>query len=174
MSEVCDWLKSGKYEKCVISRPSVGMGNTLGLLPGTLQEKYEPYLLPLIDVITMRYGRGWYDTALRNGKIELVPLEYIRGRSFNCVVVVDEAQNCTPDEIYTILTRVGEGGKLILIGDPTQTDLKGKTGIEWLAEFIKDNPDLSDHIKLVEATSDDIVRSGLCKTIVKAKERSLK
>lgn len=173
MSEVSDWLKKGLYDKCVISRPNISMGSSLGLLPGTISEKYEPYLLPLIDVMSNRYGRGWYDTAVKNGQIELLPLEYVRGRSFNCVVVVDEAQNCKPDEVYTILTRVGEGAKLIMIGDRTQHDLKGETGIQWLCKFVEEHSELSEHIKVIKATSDDIVRSGLCKTMVKAKERSL-
>lgn len=171
MSECTDWMKKGYYNKMVISRPSVGMGNTLGLLPGSMREKYEPYLLPMIDVICERYGRGYYENSVSAGAIELVPLEYIRGRSFKGIVVVDEAQNVTPDEMYTIITRLAEGSKLIIIGDPTQNDLKRGNGIDWLKSFVNDNPELKDEICVVEATSDDIVRSGLCKAVVKAKER---
>ena len=170
MSEVADWLKRGLYSKCVISRPAVGMGNTLGLLPGDLRAKYEPYLLPLVDVMYGRYGKGWYETSISTGLIEFAPLEYVRGRSFDCVVVLEEAQNCTPDDVYTMLTRVSSGGKLIMIGDPTQNDLKGQNGIDWLVEFVNRNTELQQHIKVITATSDDIVRSGLCKAVVKAKE----
>ncbi len=172
MSEVTDWLKRGAYDKIILSRPHVGMGNTGGLLPGSVHEKYEPYMLPLVDVISSRYGKGFYESCLHNGTIEIQPLEYIRGRSFNDVVVLDESQNVTPSQMYTILTRIGESGRLIILGDPTQNDLKGENGLTWLSNFMFDNPELGDHIGIVEATSDEIVRSGLCKTIVKAKERS--
>ncbi len=172
MSEVSDWLKKGLYDKVMLSRPAVGMGNTIGLLKGDLRDKYTPYLLPLIDVIRQRYGAGFYENCMNNGTMEMVPLEYIRGRNIDQVAIVDEFQNCNPDEAYTMITRIAEGGKLILIGDATQNDLRGKNAMDWLPEFLKQNPELHDHIALVEATSDDIVRGGLCKMMVKAKERS--
>lgn len=170
MSEVTDWLKKGYIDKIIFCRPSVGMGTTLGLLPGDMRQKYEPFLLPLVDVVCERYGRGFYESCLANGTIEFQPLEYIRGRSFNCVVVLEEAQNTKPDEMYTVLTRVGEGGKLICIGDATQTDIRGENGIQWLEGFVQRHS-LDSMVGVVKATSDDIVRSGLCKTIVKAKEK---
>lgn len=172
MSEVTDWLKKGLYDKVLLSRPSVGMGNTIGLLKGGITEKYTPYLLPLIDVTVERYGRGFYENCLNNGTIEMCPLEYIRGRNIKDVAVVDEFQNCTPDEAYTMITRISESGKLILIGDPTQNDLRGKNALQWLPTFLNENPELREHIAIIEATSDDIERGGLCKVMVKAKERS--
>lgn len=173
MSEVTDWLKKGYYDTCYLTRPAVGMGNTVGLLKGGLREKYEPYLLPLIDVITQRYGNGFYETSLSNGTIQFALLEYIRGRSIDQVVVLEESQNVRPDEMYTMLTRIAEGGKLICIGDRTQHDIKGKNGIEWLVEFVEKNPELQEYVEVIKATSDDIVRGGLCKTVVKAKERDM-
>lgn len=170
MATCTDFLKKGIYNKISISRPSVGMGSTLGLIPGDLRQKYELYLLPLVDVIVRRYGRGFYESSLGNGSIELIPLEYIRGRSLNDLVILDESQNVTPEEMYTILTRIEEGGKLIIIGDPTQTDLRGENGLDWLCDFVEQNPELNKNIEVIKATSDDIVRSGLCKTVVKAKE----
>lgn len=174
MSEVCDWLKKGEYEKCFLTRPAVGMGNTVGLLKGGLREKYEPYLLPLIDVISQRYGKGFYESSLNNGTIEFALLEYIRGRSIDQVVVLEECQNTKPDEMYTMLTRLADGGKLICIGDRTQNDIRGQNGIEWLVDFVDKNPELEEFIEVIRATSDDIVRGGLCKTVVKAKERQMK
>jgi len=171
MGVVTDWLKKGIYDKVILTRPSVGMGKTLGLLPGDLADKFTPYLLPLIDAIKGRYGEGFYNNSLSNGTIEFSPLEYIRGRSFSEVVVLDEAQNVTPSEMYTILTRIEEEGKLIIIGDPTQNDLRGENGIEWLNRFVNTNPELRQDIKIVTASSDDIVRSGLCKKMVKCKEK---
>ena len=173
MSTVTDWLKKGTYNKLLISRPSIGMGKTLGLVPGDLRQKYELYLLPMIDVIKQRYGHGFYESSVGNGTIELAPLEYIRGRSIDELVVLDESQNCLPEEMYTMITRVAEGGKLIILGDPTQRDLKGEDGITWLKGFVERHK-LYEHFAFIEASSDDIVRSGLCKDIVKAREWDVK
>jgi len=172
-TEVTDWLKKGEYDKVILSRPSVGMGKTLGLLPGYLEEKFTPYLLPLITVIKDRYGSGFYESSLSNGVIEFAPLEYIRGRNIDSVLVLDEAQNTTPEEMFTILTRIEENGKLIILGDPNQNDLRGENGIQWLKLFVKNNPELLEYIQIVTATSDDIVRGGLCKKVVKAKEKQV-
>lgn len=173
MSEVSDWLKKGFYHKVMLSRPAVGMGNTLGMLKGGMREKYEPFLLPLVDVLCERYGRGFYESSLENGTIEYCPLEYVRGRNFKCVTICDEFQNVLPSEAYTLLTRVAEGGKLICIGDSTQNDLKGRTGLQWLEKFVSDH-DLQDYVGVVKATSDDIVRSDLCMFAVKAMEKDRK
>lgn len=172
MSEATDWLKKGIIDKITFCRPAVGMGNTLGLLKGGMREKYEPYLLPLIDVVRKRYGYNFYENCINNGTIELLPLEYARGRSIDHLLVVEECQNTSPDEIYTMITRIEETGKLVLIGDPSQNDLKGENSLQWLPKFIEDNPELKEFIKVIEATSDDIERSGLCKAMVKAKEKS--
>ena len=172
MSEVSDTIKKGTYHKMFLSRPAVGMGPTIGLLKGGMREKFEPYLLPLIDVLCTRYGRGFYESSLENGVIEYCPLEYIRGRNLNSVAIVDEFQNVTPKDAYTLITRVAEGGKLILIGDSTQNDLKGKTGLQWLREFIERHS-LQDYFEFITATSDDIVRSDICAASVKAREKDV-
>lgn len=171
MSEVSDWLKKGIYHKITLARPNVSMGKSLGSLPGELRQKYEPLLLPLLNVIKKRYGVGFYENALGNGTIELLPLEYARGISISDILIVDEIQGCTPEEVYTLITRMEDGGKLILLGDPTQSDIRGENAMEWLPKFVARNPELKDHIAVIEATSDDIVRGGLCKKMVKAKER---
>ncbi len=173
MSEVSDWLKSGKIDRIIMSRASVGMGNTLGMLKGGMRDKFEPYLLAMVDVLTARYGAGFYETALNNKRIEFVPLEYVRGRSFeNSVVIIDEFQLVKPDEAYTILTRLGEESKLICLGDRTQNDLHGQTGIEWMIDF-SERHDLDEYVSIVQGTSDDIVRSGFCKAMVKAREKDI-
>lgn len=174
MSTVSDWLKSGKIKKIVLSRPSVGMGNSLGLLPGDIKEKFSPYLAALIDVLVKRYGNGYYETQLSNKNIEFVPLEYIRGRSFeDSVVIIDEAQNTSENDAYTIMTRLGDNCKMFFLGDRTQNDMRGRTtGLEWAIEFI-DRHNLYDFAEVVEGNSDDIVRSPICKAIVKAREQDL-
>lgn len=170
MSNVIDWLKSGKIEKIVLSRPSVGMGRSLGLLPGTMRDKFEPFLMPLIDVIRTRYGKGFYECQLGNGNIEFVPLEYLRGRSFeNCVVIIDEFQNTKPDEAYSVMTRLCESSQLFCLGDSEQHDVEGDNGLDWAIDFIERH-NLQKFASVVEGSSDDIVRSGFCKAIVKAME----
>ena len=169
-STVIDALKAGTIQKIILSRPSVGMGNSLGLLPGGLREKYEPYLMPIIDVIKQRYGNGFYECQLGNGNIEFVPLEYLRGRSFNdAIVIVDEFQNTKPDEAYSIMTRLGETSQLFCMGDTAQHDMRGESGLDWATNFI-DKHDLYEFAELVDGDSDDIVRSGFCKAVVKAME----
>lgn len=173
MTTISDQLRNGQIEKIYLSRPSVGMGKSLGLLPGSLRDKFEPYLMPLVEVMVKRHGAAWYETALGNKQIEFVPLEYLRGRSFeNAFVIIDEAQNVSPNEMYTILTRIGEGGKLAVLGDPNQHDLRGENGIDWVTDFAY-NHQLENFIGVCEADSDDIVRSGFCKAVVKAREKEL-
>lgn len=171
MSKVADWLKSGKIDKIILTRPSVGMGNTLGLLKGGMREKFEPYLLALVDVLTNRYGFGFYETCLSNKTIEFVPVEYVRGRSFEgAVVIIDESQNLTPKETYAIMTRLGEESKMVFLGDRTQNDLKGTTGLSWAIDFCDRHNLTNDFVAIVEGDSDDIVRSGFCKAVVKGME----
>lgn len=175
MSTVIDWLKSGKIKKVILSRPTVGMGNSLGLLPGDIREKFEPYLAALVQVIKDRYGANYYETQLNNKNIEFVPLEYIRGRSFeDAVVIIDEFQNTDEDTAYTIITRLGEGSKMFCLGDITQNDMRGRvSGLEWAIDFI-DRHKLYDLMGFVEGDSEDIVRSAICKAVVQARERDLK
>lgn len=173
MSEVSDWIKKGYYDKLLLTRAIIPMGRSLGMLPNKLEDKYEPHLMPMLEVLWNRYGKGWYDSCLSNGVIELLAPEYARGRSISGVMVIDECQNLYPDELYTLITRMEEGSKLILLGDTTQTDIKAKNAIDWLVEFTDSNPSLKDHIKVVHGTSDDIVRGQLCKLVVQAKEKEV-
>lgn len=169
-----DALMQGRSDKLILSRPSVGMGkNTIGLLKGTMRDKFEPYLMPILEVFWERWGRGAYETGLSNGSIEFAPLEYLRGRNFKGVTIIDEAQLVTPSEMYTILTRLHQDGKLYLIGDSTQNDLKGLSGIDWLIDFIARHG-LEDQVAVIKATSDDIVRGSFCKAVVKGAERDIK
>lgn len=176
MSEASDWLKKGQIDKITLTRPVIPMGRSLGMLPSTLQQKFEPYLMPLLEVLWKRYGKGYYETCINDGSIELLAPEYARGRSVSGCMIIDECQSMYPSELYTMLTRMEEGAKLILIGDDSghQTDIKGDNAISWLKRFIKNNPELSEYICVIEATSDDIVRSGLTKAMVKAREEESK
>lgn len=175
MSEASDWLKKGLIDKLVLSRAVIPMGRSLGMLPNNLQQKYEPFLMPLLEVMWNRYGKSYYENCLSNGTLELLAPEYSRGRSVKGCMVIDELQCMSKDELYTMITRMEEDSKLILIGDGTglQTDIKGESGLDWLCKFVDNNPELQQYIKIIKATSDDIVRSNLTKSIVKAREKEV-
>lgn len=169
MSKALEDYTKGLTSKIYLARPAVGMSNSLGMLKGDLRSKYEPYLMPLISVIIDSLGKGFYECGLHNGTLELLPFEYLRGRNLDGYTIVDEAQNCSASELYSVLTRITEDGRLVLLGDKTQHDLSGKDGLTWLREFVYSN-DLHDQVEFIEGTSDDIVRSEFVKAVVKARE----
>ena len=107
-----------EIDKIVITRPHVAVGKDIGYLPGTLEEKAQPWALPVLDVLVKHLGKGAVDTALKSGNIEVATLALMRGRSFdNAFIIVDEAQNIEIPEIKMLLTRVGEGSTIVLNGD---------------------------------------------------------
>ncbi len=170
MAHASDMLMKHQCHKIFLARPSVGMGNSLGMLKGDLRQKYEPFLMPLVEVLVQRYGKGVYESGLNTGTIELIPFEYLRGRNLYGVSIVDEVQCATAEELYSVLTRLTEDGQLILLGDRTQSDLKGQDGMTWLHNFVNRH-NLHHKVEFIEGTSDDIVRSDFVKSIVKAKEQ---
>lgn len=172
IAHAMDALMQGKISKITLTRPAVGMGNTIGLLKGDMVEKFTPYLMPMIQAINERYGKGVWESCLAKGSIEIVPFEYLRGRNIHGICIVDEAQNTVNDELLSLVTRVTENAQLIVLGDPMQTDIRGVNGIDWLVKF-SERHDLGDLIGVCEGESDDIVRSGICKRVVKAAEFDL-
>lgn len=169
MSHASDKLVNGTTNKIMLSRPAVGMGNTIGLLKGGMREKFEPYLAPLVEVIVDRHGKGFYESQLNNNNIEFVPLEYLRGRNFNSITIIDEAQNTTYEEMYSILTRLTDNGQLILLGDPSQTDIRCQNGLSWVDDFVSRH-NLGDSVVTIHGNSEDIVRGSFCKAVVQARE----
>ena len=154
-------LLDGEIDKIVITRPHVSVGKDIGHLPGTLLEKTAPWALPTLDVLDKWMGKGAVDTGLKNGKIEIAPLALMRGRSFeDSFIIVDEAQNITVPEIKMLVTRVGQGSKLVLNGDVQQSDLRSANGLAKLIELSRKH-DVG--VPVVEFTVDDIVRSDICK-----------
>ena len=150
-----------EIDKIVITRPHVAVGKDIGFLPGTLEEKAQPWALPVLDVLVKHLGRGTVDTALKSGNIEIATLALMRGRSFdNAFIIVDEAQNIEVPEIQMILTRVGEGSTIVLNGDIQQSDLKGTSGLAKIIHLAKKH--MLD-VPVVEFGLEDIVRSGICK-----------
>ena len=151
--------------RIVITRPHVAVGKDIGYLPGTLEEKCAPWALPVVDVLERHLGKGVVETAFKNGNIETVPLALIRGRSFdNTLVIVDEAQNLTVDELKALVTRVGMGSKLVINGDIQQSDLKGGEGLSKIIHLVKK---YQLPIPIIEFGVDDIIRSDITKTWVK-------
>ena len=124
IAKAVEALEAGKVSRIVLSRPAVEAGESLGFLPGDLQEKLAPYLRPLYDALTERLGTKRLKALLAEGTIEIAPVAYMRGRTLNdCFVVIDEAQNCTYGQLKMLLTRLGWRSTMVLTGDPDQTDL---------------------------------------------------
>jgi len=154
-----------EIDKIVITRPHVAVGKDVGYLPGTLEEKTYPWALPVLDVLTKHLGKGAVETGIKNGNIEMAPLALMRGRSFeDAFIIVDESQNITLHEIKMLLTRVGEGSKIILNGDVQQSDLKEGDGLTRVIHLAKKH--MLD-VPIIEFGVDDIVRSGICAEWVK-------
>lgn len=119
-----EYLLDGKVQKIIITRPVVESGEKIGYLPGTAEEKLHPYLLPLFDEVNHFISSAIYSSLKTNNKIEIVPLGLMRGRNFhNCFIVADECQNASYDQLKMLLTRIGNGSKMVLTGDTSQSDL---------------------------------------------------
>lgn len=159
IAKAVEALEKGSASRIVLSRPAVEAGESLGFLPGDLQDKLAPYLRPLYDALTERLGTKRLKALLAEGVIEIAPVAYMRGRTLNdCYIVIDEAQNCTYGQLKMLLTRLGWRSTMVLTGDPDQTDLlSGLSGLSDIANRLEQVPEISV-IRLGEA---DIVRHPL-------------
>ncbi len=167
-TEAADMFRQRHVGKIILTRPNVPCGRSLGFFPGTMEDKFAPWAAPIVEAIKERIGTPAYDIALRNGDIEMVPFEVMRGRSWkNAFVLLDEAQNTTPAEIKTFLTRVGEECKVVVNGDVGQCDLNEESGLAAVLALIRAH-DLP--VPVIEFGIEDIVRSGHCAMWVKAFE----
>ncbi len=159
-------LEDGRVARIVLSRPAVEAGESLGYLPGTMEEKLSPYLRPLYDALADRIGGKRLKGLLGDGSIEISPIGFMRGRTLNnCFVVIDEAQNCTYGQIKMLLTRLGWHSTMVVTGDPDQSDLL--PGVSGLAE-IADRLDPLPGIAVVRLTQQDVVRHPLVATMLTA------
>lgn len=155
-----DLYRQRRIDKIILTRPNVPAGRSLGFFPGTLQEKFAPWAAPVVEAIAERIGIAAYEIALKNGDIELVPFEVMRGRSWkDAFILLDEAQNATPDEMKTFLTRVGENCTVVINGDVSQCDLRDSSGLLTVINLIRSQ---GLPVPIIEFTRDDIVRSGIC------------
>ena len=148
-------------DKIVLTRPNVSVGKDLGYFPGTLEEKFQPWALPILDVLTEQLGKGVVETAVKSGNIEMAPLSTMRGRSFkNAFIILDEAQNTTVAEMKMFLTRVGHNCKVVVNGDIKQSDINMQSGLSKIIHLAKKN---NMAVPVIEFGIDDIVRSDICK-----------
>ena len=165
-THAADLFRNRKIDKIILTRPNVPCGRSLGYFPGTLEEKFAPWAVPVVEAIKERIGKNAYEIALKNGAIEMVPFEVMRGRSWkNAFVLFDEAQNSTPVEIKTFLTRIGENCTVVINGDVSQCDLDQASGLRTAIHLIKSQ---MLPVPLIEFNREDIVRSGICAMWVRA------
>ena len=160
-----DALERASVQRIVLTRPAVEAGERLGFLPGDLSQKVDPYLRPLYDALYDLMGYDKVQKAFERNAIEIAPLAFMRGRTLNnAFVILDEAQNTTPEQMKLFLTRIGENCKVIIDGDIEQKDIRGTSGLKDAVTRLKGIPS----IRVVEFEVDDIVRSGIVKEIIKA------
>lgn len=163
-------LKNKVVSRIILTRPAVEAGEKLGFLPGDLQSKVDPYLRPLYDALYEFMGPDAYHKMVENGTIEVAPLAYMRGRTLSdSFIILDEAQNCSMEQLKMFLTRFGEGSKVVVTGDVTQIDLpeERKSGLKRISEILSS----VEGIAVVELSNKDVVRHKLVKDIVKAFEK---
>ncbi|CAB4535266.1 unannotated protein [freshwater metagenome] len=160
-------LQQKKVNRIILTRPAVEAGEHLGFLPGTLSEKIDPYLRPLFDALHDMIDIESIPRLMQSGVIEVAPLAYMRGRTLNdAFIILDEAQNTTPEQMKMFLTRLGFGSKMVVTGDVTQIDLPNgqHSGLRIIRDILKD----IDDIEFLELTAEDVVRHRLIGDIVKA------
>ncbi|MEO5336268.1 MAG: PhoH family protein [Magnetospirillum sp. WYHS-4] len=159
IAKAVEALEDRQVERIVLTRPAVEAGESLGFLPGDMQEKLAPYLRPLYDALTDRLGGKRLKALLADGSIEIAPVAFMRGRTLNnAFVVIDEAQNCTYGQLKMLLTRLGWHSTMVMTGDPDQTDLlPGLSGLSDIAARLDRLPDVA----VVRLTDVDIVRHPL-------------
>ena len=161
----CEMLDNKQIAKIVVTRPAVEASDGgMGFLPGDIHEKFAPYFAPFKAVFEEVWGPGKTEYLIKEGIIEIAPLEYIRGLTFDkTMVILDEAQNTTPSQMKLFLTRIGEDAKVVVNGDISQKDIPGPSGLE---DAVNRLHDLKKYVTVHEFTEDDIVRSGLVKDVL--------
>ena len=160
-------LEQGVVERIILSRPAVEAGERLGFLPGDMREKVDPYLRPIYDALHDFMDARMVERGMQTGMIEVAPLAFMRGRTLtNACVLLDEAQNATTMQMKMFLTRLGEGSRMIVNGDPSQTDLPTgqRSGLSQAVQLLKEVEGVG-YIKFLEG---DVVRHDLVRRIVDA------
>lgn len=163
-------FKKDEVSRIILTRPAVEAGESLGFLPGDLKDKVDPYLRPLYDALFDMIGPDKFNKYLERGTIEVAPLAFMRGRTLdNAFIILDEAQNTTPEQMKMFLTRLGFGSKAVVTGDITQTDLpnKSKSGLIQATKVLKD----IEGIGQIILSDKDVVRHELVQRIIRAYDK---
>lgn len=163
-SHACKLLIDKRISHIIVTRPAVNAEEEMGFLPGELEEKWAPYFRPFKDVFLDWFSESALECMLKRGTIEIAPLGFIRGRTFeNAFVILDEAQNTTCGQMKLFLTRIGQHSTVVVDGDVTQQDIKGPSGLEDAILRFRDMPES----QIVEFTENDVVRDGIVREILK-------
>ena len=166
-------FKNKEVERIILTRPAVEAGEKLGFLPGDLQNKVDPYLRPLYDALQEFFGMDTFKAHMERGTIEVAPLAYMRGRTLNnAFIILDEAQNCSIEQMKMFLTRFGEGSRIVVTGDVTQIDLP-KERVSGLVHATRVLEGV-EGISIIRLTHKDVVRHELVQRIIQAYEREEK
>lgn len=174
-------LKAKKIEKVYLVRPAVCVGKSIGLLPGTIEEKMQPFFAQTLAHLAKFMGNGFLKYCIEKEIVVMLPAEYMRGMSLeNCVCLCEESQNFNKEEFEMSLTRMGENSQIVYTGDTKQHDLRGVSGLEQTIEILQrmeaeqppylldeDLDEMQANIGIVKFTPDDVVRSGLTRAFVK-------
>lgn len=166
----CQAFRNKQFERIILTRPAVEAGESLGFLPGDLKEKVDPYLRPVYDALFEIIGGEQYQKYIEKGLIEIAPLAYMRGRTLDkSFIILDEAQNTTPEQMKMFLTRLGYSSKMVITGDLTQTDLpRGKmSGLKNAIELLRH----TKGIGIEELQKVDIVRHPLVRKVIEVYEQ---
>jgi len=170
VAQAVQMMQSGAIDRLILCRPAVEAGESLGFLPGTMQEKVDPYLRPIYDALHEMLPPDQIARRLADGTIEIAPLAFMRGRTLShAAVILDEAQNTTPTQMKMILTRIGEGSRMIVTGDLSQTDLPGhtKSGLRDAVEVLQGVKNTA----FIHFSEGDVVRSRIVRDIVAAYDK---
>jgi phosphate starvation-inducible PhoH-like protein len=166
-ARMAERLRDGEVDKVVITRPAVEAGESLGFLPGELDEKFEPYFRPVREAFEDVLGKGFTEYLIKEGRIEARPLALLRGSTLkNADVLLDEAQNTTPGQMKMFLTRIGENARVVVNGDPAQKDIPGPSGLMDAVGRLAS----VRGVGIVRFGREDVVRSGFVMDVLEAYE----
>lgn len=166
VAKAVEALEAGRVRRIILSRPAVEAGESLGFLPGDMEEKLSPYLRPLYDALCDRLSSKRLKALLAEGVIEIAPIAYMRGRTLNnAYIVIDEAQNCTYGQLKMLLTRLGWSSSMVVTGDPEQSDLlSGLSGLQDVADRLEK----IENVEIVRFSRNDVVRHPLVADMIEA------
>ena len=166
IAKAVEALDAGAVRRIILSRPAVEAGESLGFLPGDMEEKLSPYLRPLYDALCDRMSAKRLKALMAEGVIEIAPIAYMRGRTLNnAYIVIDEAQNCTYGQLKMLLTRLGWNSSMVVTGDPAQSDLlPGMSGLSDVVEKLE----ALENVRAIRFTREDVVRHPLVAEMIDA------